>query len=44
MQYISGRREETGDVFGTKPIKGERGNAIPFSGKVQASEIPTTAL
>jgi hypothetical protein len=43
MQIISDRREEDGEVFRTKPIKGERGNAIPFNGKVQASEIPTRA-
>jgi hypothetical protein len=43
MKNISDRREEDGAVFRTKPIKGERGKAIPFNGEVQASEIPTRA-
>jgi hypothetical protein len=44
MENISDRRKEDGEVFVTKPIKGERGNAIPLNGKVQASEIPTRVL
>jgi hypothetical protein len=43
MKNISDRRKEDGELFRTRPIKGGRGKAIPFNGKVQASEIPTRA-
>jgi hypothetical protein len=40
MKNISDRRKKDGAMFRTKPIKRERPKAIPFNGKVQASEIP----
>jgi hypothetical protein len=43
MKNIADKRGVGGDMFGAKAMRGERSEAIPFNGKLQASEILTKA-